>query len=219
MSRNRFGPLPTFLLALCAAAPVPASAQAPAARGDQPVPTTAATPARPLRDSPVFGRPLTVLDYVLAGVQAQLTPTRDWYSWARRGRWLAGDGPTRPEEVKARVGYDPHTDSVGVGYEIVVPGLLATPRQVCEGMLLMYLEPALGLGRMYSGVRGMSSARLADYLPKGPGGALTDEQRETLAPDLHGRMLLWVSIVDMSRRTTWYCSRPASGTELTVTQR
>src|SRR5437764_1223587 len=125
-------------------------ATAASARSDAQVPNPSQAPSRlkssPLLRSPVWGRPLTVLDYLLMQVYSRLDErARNWETSEHSGLWTSSQ-PTG-SSVSARAFLDQQSGQVVLGLDIHVDKFTKAPAEVCASIIDLSVADAAAAGK------------------------------------------------------------------------
>ena len=185
---------------------------------DAQVPNRSQMPSQPttsLLGSPIWGRPLTVLDYLLMQLHSRLDEeARRWASTQDLGLWTS---PQRsPADLTARAFLDQQSGKVILGLDISADKFTKSPGEVCAWMIKYSIADATAAGETHRHYRTARNNMLSDLMPRSLHVVTTEQEREAAFDELQQRTVLRVSLYENSTKSFTECERPALGDSVTV---
>ena len=172
----------------------------------------------PLLRSPVWGRPLTVLDYFLMQMYSRLDEqAHQWQSTEHSGLWTS---PQRsPAYLTPRAFLDQQSGQVILGLDISADTFRKSPGEVCAWMIDNSVAEATAAGKTERHYRTARNNALDHLMPRSMYAVTTEQEREAAFDELQQRTVLRAGLYEKSTKTFTECERPALGDSITVRQR
>ena len=189
---------------------------------DAQVPSGSKTPSllktSPLLSSPIWGRPLTVLDYFLMQMYSRLDEqARQWQSTEHSGLWTS---PQRsPAYLTPRAFLDQQSGQVILGLDISADRFTKSPGEVCAWMINNSVAEATAAGETERHYRTARNNTLSHLMPRSLYAVTTEQEREAAFDELQQRTVLRASLYEKSTKSFTECERPVLGDSVTVRRR
>jgi len=188
---------------------------------DAQVPNRSQMPSQPttsLLGSPIWGRPLTVLDYLLMQLHSRLDEqARQWASTQDLGLWTS---PQRsPVDLTARAFLDPQSGQVILGLDISADKFTKSPGEVCAWMINNSVAEATVAGKTERRYRTARNNALSHLMPRSLYAVTTEQEVNDAFDELQQRTVLRASLYENSTKSFTECERPALGDSVTVRRR
>jgi len=189
---------------------------------DAQVPNRSQAPSQPksspLLSSPIWGRPLTVLDYFLMQMYSRLDEqARQWQSTRDPGLWTSPQ--LSPAFLTARAFLDQQSGQVILGLDISADRFTKSPGEVCAWMINNLVADVTAAGETERHYRTARNNNLSHLMPRSLHVVTTEQEREAAFDELQQRTVLRASLYENSTKSLTECERPALGDSVTVRRR
>ena len=169
----------------------------------------------PMATSPIWDRPVTVLDYFLKNMHSRLQEEARPFEASRTSdMWITSreSGP----DITVLAFLDPKSGRVVLGLDITVSRLLQPVAQVCRSLISSTIAPAAAADMRGSRLRTARNNVLSQLMPRSFYAYATDSQLAAAYDVLERNTTLRVVLFESSTVKLTRCDREALGDTLTV---
>jgi len=165
--------------------------------------------------SPIWDRPVTVLDYFLENMHSRLQEEASLFEASRTsGMWITSreSGP----DITVLAFLDPKSGHVVLGLDITVSRLLQPVAEVCRSLISSTIAPAAAADMRGSRLRTARNNVLSQLMPRSLYAYATDSQLAAAYDVLERNTTLRVVLFESSTVKLTRCDREALGDTVTV---
>lgn len=200
----------TWLSILLCALPITGACSQPA-RTDT---ARATAVSSPLATSPVWSRPVTILDYFLENMHARLQAQASPFQATRHSDMWSTSHQRGPHIIVLAF-LDPKSGHVVLGFDITVSRLLEPVEKVCRSLISDAIAPAAVADLTGSGLKTARNNVLSQLMPRSLYAYTTDSQRSAAYDVLERSTTLRVMLFESATGELTRCDRAALGDTVT----